>query len=115
MKTLSRKAPTFYLAKEPGVGVRSDLFKLSGEIVIVACNGYGDWYRKKGYNVINAEQYFENTMHFTQTIGNPPYSDRSKMSDPNGGGNGGNLDAKFFLKSMEVSHVVSLIIRAETL
>ena len=44
---------TLYLAKEPDAGVRDDLSRISGEITIVDClNGYGDWYRKKGYNCI---------------------------------------------------------------
>ena len=54
-------------------------------------------------------------MHFDVCIGNPPYSDRSKMSDANGGGFPVNMDSKFFLKCIEVSDKVSLIIRAKTL
>ena len=105
-----------YLAKEPDAGVRNDLSRLSGEVTIVDClNGYIDWYKKKGYNCISKTKYFEldGTMRFDVVIGNPPYSDRSNMSDPNGGGNGGNLDAKFFLKCIELSDKVSLIIRAK--
>ena len=52
-------------------------------------------------------------MHFDVCIGNPPYSDRSKMSDANGGGFPVNMDSKFFLKCIEVSDKVSLIIRAK--
>ena len=65
----------FYLAKEPGSGVRSDLSDMSDkyDVTIVDCNCYGDWYRKKGYKVISIDHYFEQTMHFSATIGNPPY------------------------------------------
>ena len=67
---------TLYLAKEPGSGVRDDLSRLSkDDVVVVACNGYDDWYRKKGYNVISKVKYFEldGTMRFDVVIGNPPY------------------------------------------
>jgi hypothetical protein len=68
---------TLYLAKEPGKGVRDDLSRLSkDQVVVVDCNGYGDWYRKKGYNVISKVKYFEldGTMRFDDVIGNPPYA-----------------------------------------
>ena len=79
---------TLYLAKEPGKGVRSDLSRISGEVTVVDClNAYGDYYRKMGYNVISMTKYFEPLhMHFTQTIGNPPYLK--------------NLHLEFLLKSL---------------
>lgn len=103
---------TLYIAKEPGLGVRDDLSKISGEILIVDClNGYGDWYKKKGFNVISKTKFFQldGTMRFDYVIGNPPYSDRS------GGVEGGctQLDNRFVLKSMELADSGSLIIRAK--
>ena len=106
---------TLYLAKEPGKGVRSDLSKLSGEITIVDClNAYGDYYRKKGYNVISNDQILSNeNMHFDATIGNPPYTDTSSIKGPTGGGTSSALDSLFFVKSTEISDYVSLIIRSK--
>ena len=64
-----------YLAKEPGKGVRDDLTRISGEVVVVDClNAYGDYYTKKGYNTISITQFFDlNGMKFDRLIGNPPY------------------------------------------
>ena len=107
---------TLYLAKEPDAGVRNDLSHLSGEVTIVDClNAYGDYYRKMGYNVISKDEFFEldGTMRFDVTIGNPPYSDRSNVSGANEGGCSNNLDSEFFLKSIELSDRVCLIIRAK--
>lgn len=106
---------TLYLAKEPGKGVRSDLSRISGEVVVVDClNAYGDYYTKKGYNVISNDQLLSNeNMHFDVTIGNPPYSNRSKLDSADGGGCASNLDSIFFLKCMEFSDTVSLIIRSK--
>ena len=88
---------TLYLAKEPDSGVRNDLSRLSGEVTVVDClNAYGDYYRKMGYNVISMTKYFEPLhMHFTQTIGNPPYLK--------------NLHLEFLLKSLSNSERVTLI------
>ena len=107
---------TLYLAKEPDLGVRDDLSRISGEVTVVDClNGYGDWYKKKGYNVISKTKYFEldGTMRFDNVIGNPPYSDRSNVSGANEGGCSNNLDSDFFLQSVEISDRVCLIIRAK--
>lgn len=52
-------------------------------------------------------------MWFNVVIGNPPYSDRSKVSGANTGGCSNNLDSDFFKRSMEISDRVSLIIRAK--
>jgi len=67
---------TLYLAKEPDAGVRDDLSRISGEITIVDClNAYGDYYRKKGYNCISKDEFFDsNGMKFDVVIGNPPYN-----------------------------------------
>jgi len=88
---------TLYLAKEPGKGVRDDLSKISGEVTIVDClNGYIDWYKKKGYNCISTNQFFQNDgMIFSSTIGNPPYLK--------------NIHLEFLLKSLQISDNVSLI------
>ena len=101
---------TLYLAKEPDAGVRNDLSLISGEITIVDClNGYDDWYRKKGYNVISTNTVFkDNDMQFNVAIGNPPYSDVSSDST-----NNSNLDSRFFLLCIEKSDKVQLIIRAK--
>ena len=66
---------TLYLAKEPGKGVRSDLSKISGEVTVVDClNGYGDWYKLKGYNCLSFDEFFsEDNMKFDSIVGNPPY------------------------------------------
>ena len=107
---------TLYLAKEPGLGVRNDLSRLSGEVTIVDClNGYSDWYKKKGYNCISKTDYFElsENMHFDRLIGNPPYSNRSNLGGANGGGCATTLDTLFFLKGMEIADHVSLIIRSK--
>ena len=81
---------TLYLAKEPDAGVRDDLSRISGEITIVDClNGYGDWYRKKGYNCISKTKYFEldGTMRFEVVIGNPPYQAPNLTGKRGKGGN----------------------------
>ncbi len=86
----------FYLAKEPGSGVRSDLSDMSDyDVTIVDCNCYGDWYRKKGYKVVKTDYYFKQTMHFSATIGNPPYLK--------------NLHLEFLLKALQTSDHVQLI------
>ena len=57
---------TLYLAKEPDAGVRDDLSRISGEVVVVDClDGYIDWYKKKGYNCISKDVFFDsNDMRF---------------------------------------------------
>jgi len=52
-------------------------------------------------------------MQFSVIIGNPPYSDRSKASASGDGGISSSLDEKFFLKSMELSDDVRMIIRSK--
>lgn len=52
-------------------------------------------------------------MRFSVIIGNPPYSDRSKASASGGGGISSSLDEKFFLKAMEHSDDVRMIIRSK--
>ena len=88
-----------YLAKEPEPSVYSDIGGLSkyGEVLVVACNpGYVDYYEKKGYNVIKSDLFFKlEDMHFSQTLGNPPYIK--------------NLHLEFLLKSLTISDNVSLI------
>ena len=67
---------TLYLAKEPDAGVRDDLSRISGEVVVVDClDGYIDWYKLKGYDCISTNEFFSATdMKFTMIIGNPPYN-----------------------------------------
>ena len=86
-----------YLAKEPDAGVRDDLARMSGEVTVVDClNAYGDYYRKMGYNIMSTTDYFANTsMHFSQTIGNPPYLK--------------NIHLEFLLKALQTSDNVQLI------
>ena len=88
---------TLYIAKEPGFGVRDDLSRISGEITIVDCNCYGDWYRKKGYNVISKDEFFDsNDMRFDVVIGNPPYNK--------------GLSVKFINKAAELSDYVHFVL-----
>jgi len=90
---------TLYIAKEPGLGVRDDLSKISGEITIVDCNFYGDWYRKKGYNVISKDEFFNsNHMRFDVVIGNPPYGKNSSLA------------VKFLNKASELSDDVRMVL-----
>ena len=98
---------TLYLAKEPGHGVRDDLSRINGDLIVVDClNAYGDWYRKKGYNCISRTEFFELTMKFDVVIGNPPYQDSSNVD------NAQNLWSHFWRKSLELAKddgMVSLI------
>jgi hypothetical protein len=91
---------TLYLAKEPDLAVRDDLSRISGEVVVVDCNGYGDYYRKKGYNVISKRKYFEldGTMRFDVVIGNPPY------------GSGANDAIKFINKAADYSDDIRMVL-----
>ena len=91
---------TLYLAKEPGRGVRDDLSRISGEVVVVDClDSYGDWYKLKGYECISTNEFFNLTdMKFSVIIGNPPY------------GNAGKLAVKFLNKSMELSDDVRMVL-----
>jgi len=87
---------TLYLAKEPGKGVRDDLSRISGEVVVVDClNAYGDYYTKKGYNSITKTHFFSLDMQFSQVVGNPPYLK--------------NIHLEFLKKSLEIADRVSLI------
>lgn len=109
---------TYYLAKEPGHGVRDDLSKLPKDAIIVDClNSYGDWYRKKGREVISGDDFLELSevviVNFAMSLGNPPYSDRSQTNCADVGGSGKSLDDKFTLKCMSLSNRVKLIIRAK--
>jgi hypothetical protein len=52
-------------------------------------------------------------MHFKFSMGNPPYSDRSKTTCAVVGGSGKSLDDKFTLKCMSISDRVKLVIRAK--
>lgn len=65
-------------------------------------------------NVVeDIDQFRNKKMHFDVSIGNPPYSDRSNVGGANVGGCANNLDSDFFLKCMEISDKVCLIIRAK--
>jgi len=85
---------TLYIAKEPGLGVRDDLSKISGEVVVVdGLNGYGDWYRKKGYTCISLDDFFElfiesEDMKFDVTIANPPFQSNDGNGELSGSGTG---------------------------
>jgi hypothetical protein len=66
--------------------------------------------------VVDFQEFLEladKGMRFNVVIGNPPYSDRSKVSGANTGGCSNNLDSDFFTKSTEIADRVSLIIRAK--
>ena len=91
---------TLYLAKEPDAGVRDDLSRISGEVVVVDClDGYIDWYKLKGYDCISTSEFFSLTdMKFSMVIGNPPY------------GNAGKLAVRFLNKSMELSDDVRMVL-----
>lgn len=82
---------TFYLAKEPDLGVLNDLSRISGEVIVVDCLGaYDDIYGKKGYNAINIEKFFEldQTMLFDSLLGNPPFQSNNGNGDLSGSGTG---------------------------
>jgi predicted RNA methylase len=71
-------------------------------------------YRRFGVNYILADfMTWEPDVKFDVIAGNPPYSDRSKVSGANTGGCSNNLDSDFFIRSMEIADRVSLIIRAK--
>ena len=108
---------TLYLAKEPDSGVRNDLAILTdtSEVTITDClNVYGGYYRKKGYNCISKDEFFDSNlnMEFDVIVGNPPYTDTSSQRGSSGGGCSKTLDYPFFEKSMEMSNRVSLIVRS---
>ena len=95
---------TLYLAKEPGKGVRDDLSRISGEVVVVDClNAYGDYYTKKGYNCISKTQFFEldGTMRFDYVIGNPPYQSPNLTGKKGKGGNN-SLYIQFIEQAIEL-------------
>ena len=89
---------TLYLAKEPGKGVRDDLSRIYGEVVVVDClNSYNEWYRKKGYSCISTNEFFGLIdMKFDVIIGNPPYN------------NG--LSVKFINKAAELSDYIHFVL-----
>jgi len=93
---------TLYIAKEPGLGVRDDLSRISGEVTIVDClNGYLDWYRKKGYNCISRNDFFDsNDMQFDSLIGNPPYQ-APNLTGKKGKGGNNSLYIKFIEQGIE--------------
>ena len=99
---------TLYLAKEPGLGVRDDLSRISGEVTIVDClDGYIDWYKKKGYNCISKDEFFEldENMKFDVVIGNPPFQNNNEDKSSN-------LWTLFWVKALKLvkdDGVVSLI------
>jgi hypothetical protein len=91
---------TLYLAKEPGKGVRDDLSRISGEVVVVDClNSYNEWYKKKGYSCISTNEFFDLTgMKFDVVIGNPPYGKNSSLA------------VKFLNKASELSDNVHMVL-----
>lgn len=103
---LLNSTKTFYLAKEPGRGVISDLFRLSEDVTVVDClNAYGDYYRKIGYTCISKDEYFNlKTMPNIQynSIGNPPYQALKKKGKKGKGGNN-SLYIQFIKQAIEFS------------
>ena len=100
---------TLYLAKEPDLAVRDDLSKISGEVVVVDClNAYDEWYKKKGYNCITRDEFFNlKYMDFNVVIGNPPYQDSAHK------GKTSSLWKKFLDQSFDLAtDTVSLVIPA---
>jgi hypothetical protein len=91
---------TLYLAKEPGKGVRDDLSRISGEVVVVDClNAYNEWYNNKGYSCISTNEFFGSTdMKFDFVIGNPPYGKNSSLA------------VKFLNKASELSDNVHMVL-----
>jgi len=53
-----------------------------------------------------------NKMHFTATIGNPPYTDTSTVTGATTGGCAKTLDTEFYLNAMKRSDYVSEVIRS---
>lgn len=112
---------TFYLAKEPDLAVRNDLSRITGEVVVVSCKVYDDWYRKKGYNCITGQEYLdfinsEKDMNFTASIGNPPYTDTTSVDSARNAGAGGcskDLDCQFFEQGQQIGSYVCQIIRTK--
>jgi len=94
---------TLYLAKEPGTGVRNDLSRISGEVIVVDClNAYGDYYRKRGYNCISRTEFFAlEDMKFDVIIGNPPY--QAPKGDKKGKGGNNSLYIKFIERAVELA------------
>jgi|TARA_B100000035_G_scaffold290420_1_gene277500 hypothetical protein len=99
---------TLYLAKEPDLAVRDDLSKISGEVVVVDClNAYDEWYKKKGYNCITRDEFFNlKDMRFDVSIGNPPFQEGNHKAKTS------SLWKKFLEKSDEISDKVILVIPA---
>jgi predicted RNA methylase len=71
-------------------------------------------YKRFGVNYVLSDfMTWEPDVEFDVIIGNPPYSNRAKVSGANTGGCANNLDSDFFKRSMETADRVSLIIRAK--
>lgn len=66
------------------------------------------------FSILNMGKNFDTSvMKFDVIIGNPPYSDTENVKGAGLGGCSKGLDDKFFLKCMEMSPFVSLIIRSK--
>ena len=86
-----------YLAKWAGDAELSDLASFPGDTTVVCSDrGYFEFFTSKGYNTISVESYFEdNSLNFTHTIGNPPYSSQ--------------LHLEFLARALEISDSVHLV------
>jgi predicted RNA methylase len=71
-------------------------------------------FNRLGVNYVQADFLtWKPEMQFDVVIGNPPYSDTENVKGAGLGGCSKGLDDKFFLKCMEMSPFVSLIIRSK--
>ncbi|NBU48282.1 MAG: SAM-dependent DNA methyltransferase, partial [Flavobacteriales bacterium] len=101
-----------YQVKGPDILPALEKWKKVSDLTVVCCiPAYVDFYINKGYKTITANDYFslsEDKMHFTHTLANPPFSDRSSNSN-----NTTDLDSKFNEKSRSISENVSMVIRTK--